>query len=350
MEGSQAASLGLSQRRLGAGDLLDAHGHLIERGYATNEVRRYARRAVKAHPLRIKEWDYYCVLAGRYGIALTVADNDYLGFLGVTWFDFEKPAYVSEDVLLPFPCGGMRMPESADVGDIVQEHKNIRIAYRHVPGGREISVSAPRFAGGRGLSGEFFLAQPPMDRMVIATPFAGAPRSFYYNQKIHCLRAKGEVAIGDERFAFEPELAFGVLDWGRGAWTYDNTWYWASASGIADERLFGFNVGYGFGDTSAASENMLFVDGVAHKLADVTFHLPDGALEAAPWRFTSSDGRFELTFQPILDRASNANLGLIQSDQHQVFGRFSGRVVLDDGSALAVENLLGFAERVHNRW
>ena len=39
-------------------------------------------------------------------------------------------------------------------------------------------------------------------------------------------------------------------------------------------KPFGFNIGYGFGDTSAASENMLFYDGTAHKLDDVTFHIP----------------------------------------------------------------------------
>lgn len=342
--------MGLTQSPMGPGDLLDARGRLIARGYATSEVRKYARRAVKAHPLRTKEWDYYCVLTDRYGIALTVADNDYLGFLSVTWLDFEQRTFVSEELLLPFPLGGMNMPESADVGDVVQEHEKLTIAYRHVEGGRELSVSAPRFAGEQGLEGKLFLAQPPMDRMVIATPFAGAPRSFYYNQKINCLRARGAVTIGAQSFAFEPERAFGVLDWGRGAWTYDNTWYWASASGVVQGRVFGFNVGYGFGDTSAATENMLFVDGVAHKLGDVAFHLPDGAPDSAPWRFTSSDNRFELSFEPILDRASNTDLGLIKSDQHQVFGRFTGRVVLDDGSTLELQNLIGFAERVHNRW
>ncbi|WP_395644698.1 DUF2804 domain-containing protein [Terricaulis sp.] len=350
MEGSQAAGVGLSQQRLPSGDLLDARGRLRARGYATREVCKYVRSAVKAWPLRTKEWDYYCVLTDRYGLALTVADNDYLGFLAVTWLDFEKRSFVSEEALLPFPLGGMDMPASADRGDVECSDAKLEIAYRHVDGGREISVSAPGFANGQGLSGKLFLEQPPMDRMTIATPFAGAPRSFYYNQKINCLRARGAVAVGTQSFAFEPDSAFGVLDWGRGAWTYDNTWYWASASGIAEGRVFGFNLGYGFGDTSAATENMLFVDGRAHKLSDVEFHMPPGAPDSAPWRFTGSDNRLDLKFTPILDRASRANIGIVESDQHQVFGRFNGYVVLDDGARLSVENLIGFAEKVRNRW
>lgn len=144
-----------------------------------------------------------------------------------------------------------------------------------------------------------------------------------------------------------------MLDWGRGVWTYENTWYWGSASGIAQGRRVGFNVGYGFGDTSAASENMVFVDGVAHKLSQVTFNIPmkNGQENyLSPWTFTSDDGRFEMDFMPILDRAACTDAKLILSDQHQVFGRYSGRMILDDGSALDVKSLTGFAEKVHNKW
>ncbi len=44
------------------------------------------------------------------------------------------------------------------------------------------------------------------------------------------------------------------------------------------------------------------------------------------------------------------NAWLLLSDQHQVFGRYSGRVILDNGAAVSVRNLTGFAEKVHNKW
>nr|HNI32722.1 DUF2804 family protein [Chitinophagales bacterium] len=69
-----------------------------------------------------------------------------------------------------------------------------------------------------------------------------------------------------------------------------------------------------------------------------------------PWKFSSNDKRFELDFEPAIDRYSNTNLILIKSVQHQVFGYFSGRVVLDDGTILQVQRVLGFAEDVFNRW
>jgi hypothetical protein len=335
---------------MGPGDLLDARGRLAEPGWATSEVKRYSRAAVRAPKWRLKEWDYYCVLTPDYGIALTVADNGYMGFLGVAWLDLRAGTATEGSVMTAFPMGRMGLPASADAGDLDIAHKGLALSFRHEPGGRRLSVDFPAFDGGRGLKGELRLAQPPMDRMVIATPFSGAPRAFYYNQKINCMPAQGEILIGGQAHRFDPADAFGVLDWGRGVWTYDNTWYWGSASGLADGRAFGFNIGHGFGDTSAASENMVFLDGVAHKLGAVTFHLPPGTYDGAPWRFTSDDGRFEMTFEPIVDRASATDLGVMRSIQHQVFGRFSGEVVLDGGERLRVENLVGFAEEVKNRW
>ena len=167
------------------------------------------------------------------------------------------------------------------------------------------------------------------------------------------MRVSGEVNLAGRVYRFAPEDSFAVLDWGRGVWTYHNTWYWGSASGQIDGVPFGWNIGYGFGNTYAASENMLFYGGKAHKLSQVRFHIPmkDGREDyLSPWTFTSDDGRFEMDFAPILDRAACTDFKLLKSDQHQVFGRFTGRAVLDDGTEIHVSNFLGFAEKVENKW
>ena len=132
-------------------------------------------------------------------------------------------------------------------------------------------------------------------------------------------------------------------------WTYDNTWYWGSGNTLVDGKPFGFNIGYGFGDTSAATENMLFYDGKCHKLDDVTFNIPENSY-MEPWTFTSSDGRFEMGFVPVLDRAAKLSALIVETDQHQVFGRMSGRATLDDGTVLEIKDVMCFAEKVHNKY
>ena len=93
--------------------------------------------------------------------------------------------------------------------------------------------------------------------------------------------------------------------------------------------------------------------GKIHKLSQVRFEIPmkDGKEDyMSPWTFTSDDGRFEMQFEPIMDRSAKIDLKLICSDQHQVFGRFSGTAVLDDGTEIRISRLTGFAEKVRNKW
>ncbi len=187
--------------------------------------------------------------------------------------------------------------------------------------------------------------------MVIATPFIKNKKAFYFNQKINCYRADGTVYYGDKEIVFED--SYGVLDWGRGVWTYDNTWFWGTASGKINGKQFGYNIGYGFGDLSNATENMIFYDGKSHKIDKIDFEIPKNGNKydlMKEWKLVSNDDRFHLTFTPILDRTDKISLIVIVSDQHQVFGKLNGYVVLDDGTKLEVKDLLGSAEVVHNRW
>ena len=57
-----------------------------------------------------------------------------------------------------------------------------------------------------------------------------------------------------------------------------------------------------------------------------------------------------MAFTPILNRAAYTSVGVIKSDQNQVFGRFTGTAALDDGTVLQVNDFFGFAEKVENKW
>ena len=44
------------------------------------------------------------------------------------------------------------------------------------------------------------------------------------------------------------------------------------------------------------------------------------------------------------------NIKVLISDQNQVFGKFNGFLVLNDGKKIEVKDFLGFIERVRNKW
>lgn len=57
-----------------------------------------------------------------------------------------------------------------------------------------------------------------------------------------------------------------------------------------------------------------------------------------------------MDFVPVIGKNSKTDLVLLKSIQHQVFGYFTGKVVLDDGREVYIKNFLGFAEKVFNKW
>lgn len=118
--------------------------------------------------------------------------------------------------------------------------------------------------------------------------------------------------MGNERIDFNNESTRGLLDWGKGVLIYHNKRYWEAGTGKFIDKEIGFNIGYGFRDTSNDSENILLVNGKGHKLEQVEFNIPvkDG----------SNDTRFEMDFVPVFDRNSYTSVELISSAQHQVFG------------------------------
>ena len=329
--------------------LLDEHGELREPGWSRSLVQRYERSAVRAPKWRIKEWDYYLVMGQGFAAAFTISDDGYLGLQSVSLLTFgETPWEHTETVIKPFPLGRLHLPEDSSHGNTSYADKRLKMKFEISEGERRIRCKFERFCDGKPLSCDIRLAQPQMDSMVIATPW-DAKHAFYYNQKINTMRASGAIRYDNKLYRFDPATDFGTMDWGRGVWTYDNTWYWSSGNADLDGHAFGFNLGYGFGNTSAATENVIFYDGKAHKLDDVEFHIPDTSW-TDPWRFTSSDGRFEADFLPVLDRAACLDFKLLVSDQHQVFGRMSGTAVLDDGSRIEFKDVMCFAEKVHNRY
>jgi len=335
--------------------LLDDVGNLTEPGWARSLLPVYRRDAVRGGKLRIKEWDYYLITNGHIGLALTVADNSYMGLDSVSLLNFDEGWEITTSPMRLLPMGKTGLPETSVVGNTDITGKDYGIHFRVEKDRRILIAQMKKFGPEGSLTAKIELTDAPAESMVIATPF-DKPGHFYFNQKINCMRASGTVTYGYENktYTFDPADSFAVLDWGRGVWTYENTWYWGSASGTAGGVPFGWNIGYGFGNTSAASENVLFYNGKIHKLSQVKFHIPgdDGGKPdfLAPWTFSSDDGRFAMDFVPVLDRASCTDVKLICSDQHQVFGRFTGKAVLDDGTAIEVKDFFGFAEKVRNKW
>lgn len=344
----------MQKKLIQSGPLHDEQGRLIQAGYATVPLKRYIRSRIAAPAWRIKEWDYYLICSDALALALTIADNGYMGLDSISLMDFSTHWQHTASRTCAFPLGRKSLSDSSAEGNAYSGGRKYEITFKKDGPQRHLYGHMYDFGGpDKPLLFDITLLDEPAESMVLVKPFARRPSHFYYNQKINCMAARGRCLYNGHEYLLAPATSFAVLDWGRGVWPYRCQWYWASASGIVNGRRFGLNLGYGFGDDSAASENMVFYDGRAYKLGQVQMTIPrrNGHPDwLSPWQLQDDQQRLALAFTPTLLRQADLNAVLLASHQRQVFGQFSGTISLDGVTRLAIQQLTGFAEKVWNRW
>ena len=337
----------------GPGKLLDADGNLTQAGWATQPVLdanledSHFYRIHALQKLRLKIWDYYAVTTPTHFFSFTISDVGYLGMVFAYVIDFASGEYKEQTLSLPFG-GGVKLPRNSTAGVTEYAKGDLFLRFIAQADSRTISVHWPGF-GGSTLNAALTLACPAeQESMNIVIPIPG--KRYYFNRKINCMPSRGWVDYKDKRHEIDPATCLGNLDWGRGVWEYDSFWVWASASGfLADRRRLGLNLGFGFGDTSAATENSVLVEDKLHKLGDVKFTY-DNKNFKAPWTMVSPEGRLDLVFTPFFERVAKTDALVLRSEVHQMFGRYNGFAVLDDGERVEIKDLIGWAEEHNARW
>ena len=338
------------------GPLIGPDGRLAQVGWARQplldcnleDARFYPALLRPLQRLRVKKWDYYGVTTPEVFFSATIADLGYAATVFVYLVDFKGKTYHEESKTI-FPAGGVTLPRNSTEGESSYLGKKQKLRFWVEQDARRVQVAWRGFAG-ETLEADISLAHAPdaHESTVVVIPIG--EKRFYYNRKINAMPASGYVKVGFHHIDLEPETALGNLDWGRGVWEYDSFWVWSSASGrLADGRAVGLNFGFGFGDDRAATENTLLLNGRIHKLGRVDIRYnPKNFMSS--WWLLSDDGRVNLHFHPILERVARTPLVIIDSEVHQLFGRYQGQIIADDGEVIAIQGLIGWAEEHRARW
>lgn len=196
--------------------LLDERGELTRAGYAKRLLPVYDRKKVKGGLTRLKEWDYYYVGNDCFGVALTIADNSYMGLDSISFLSFvDRPWQITKSPMSAFPMGRTGLPATSEVGMAASSGKKHALLFQTSEGKRQLTAHMDDFRDGQPIDVHLTLTGEPEESMVLCTPFAKRGH-FYFNQKINCMRAQGTVRIGDDLYSFRPSDSFAVLDWGGG--------------------------------------------------------------------------------------------------------------------------------------
>ena len=326
--------------------VLDDMGQPQNFGWSRAPVFFYDPVLVFAARHRISESDRYIVHSPTHLVVFEIRDDGWLGYMGISVISLRDKKRSTHTYRTMLPFGAFELPTSSVIGSVSWRKKKTHLDFICMENGvRIIKADIPKFGHHRSLRGALVLMEPAASQSIVTNqPWRNEKKAFRYTRCSPWYYAEGVIQIGSSEIIFTRGNAWGILDWNRCVRPKADIRYWAAACGISGGMQLSFCVGYSQADFSQGTENGFFVDGVLHKLDQVTFHIPMSDW-LSPWRFTSNDNRLEMTFYPHQERIDRRRLVFYSSARRQICGFFSGKVQLDDGSTIEFQNLTGLAER-----
>lgn len=309
----------------------------LNSGYSFHLYHQYSGKGKR----RLKEWDFYQISNDQYVLQMTMGHVSYCGNVAATLFSLKDGTRYSVGSFPLFPKKKLNLPTNGELPHkVFYSDKKLTMCFDVAENQRKLTLTTQDNSAAVSV----LLTNCGLDKhkTVVAIPFEKRGQ-FYLNYKENCFVANADVRFGD--FSVKMTNAFGLLDWGRGVWPFKHSWTWGNGSTMIDGIPFGFNIGWGFGDTSCGTENMFFYNNKAYKLGNVTrTSNSDGSVT-----FRDEEGLFDMTATPLYDNFTTTKVLWVNNSCHQVFYNFSGKVIVD-GNELNVPPFVAFCEDAENRW
>ncbi len=335
-------------------DLLNADGTLKNNGFSRKMLLKYNKEQIRKKK-RIREWDKYVISDYRYNLTLKIANYGKVACLFASVVDMFDESGAVNSSRVYFPKAKQFMAETSFRGKTSFETKNASFSFEVANGKRILKGNFKNFFEKDGIKSDltFDIVVDDIRQDGVAKTFLFKNKNqFCYTHNITCMPASGVFSFKGKQIELGTN-AMATLDWGRGVMPRKTIRYWAALQAEVGGHTIGINLGVMRGDKADASQNMIFLDGVGHKVENLRVFVRRENKKREylrSWTFYSSDGKVELIFQPSVDVKAPKHGWFMLSDSHHVFGRFTGTLILEDGSRIKIKDLNGFAERTSVLW
>jgi hypothetical protein len=325
--------------------VLDDAGRPLNFGWARSGCFSYDHGLIRSPRRKISEGDRYVLISPTHEVLFEILDDGYLGCLFMSVVSLKDKKTSAQTLTTPFSLGCFDLPASSESPSIKFRQKDAFVNFAVMDGGvRIIKIDIPGFSHRLSLRGEVVLSPPDgAESLYTHMPWRGKGQAFSLLRRSPWFYAEGVIQFGTAKLVFTRGSGWGIFDWHRGVRPRSDLSFWAAGCGQVEGRQAGFSLGYNSADSGLGTENAFFLDGRLHKLDRVSFHIPSERI--MPWRFTSNDNCLEMIFEPQQERDESRQMFFYSYRRRQLFGTFSGKVVLDDGSELDFQDITGLAER-----
>ncbi|WP_053070251.1 DUF2804 domain-containing protein [Alkalihalobacillus pseudalcaliphilus] len=305
---------------------------------------------LSGHFGRKKKWNYWCLTSPDFLFSVTISHLDYAAVMFIYVLDLNTLKFFEKTELFPL---GRELDMPDQVNESVTFHgKHMNIEFLEASTHTRIHVQIHHFSQKNEVLRADFILDRSDEPESLNVVIPWSKKRFQFTSKQPALPASGKVQWGKKEYLFQPDSAYGCLDFGRGIWKYSSTWNWGAASGkSAAGHVVGLNFGGQWTVGTGQNENGLIIDGKLHKIHEELQWTYDQNQWMKPWQIkTVQSTRVDLSFTPIYEREASTNVVIVQSSVHQMIGYYNGRVVDDEGVVHWIDSMLGWAEDHQAKW
>lgn len=324
------------------------------KGNLNPEAIGFARKPIidcnlSGHYLRKKKWNYWCIYGEEILFSVTLCHFDYAAVCFIYFLEYETQRFFEKTVTIPLGFGSKLKMSSRVLEPIRFSNNEININITYYQNQTFLKVTSENFDN-EPLLVELNILHPQEDESLnVVVPWNR--QTFQFTAKHHSLPTSGFVKIGNRTYHFNEEDCFAVLDFGRGIWPREAQWNWAMASQKVRNMRVGLNLGGKWTDGTGMTENAVFVNGKMTKIHEDVLFEYDRKNFMKPWYITTKfSDDVMLTFHPFFERVAQSDAKLVTSEVHQMVGYYDGKIKLEDGSTLLIQQMLGCIEEHIAKW
>ncbi|MBO3445944.1 DUF2804 domain-containing protein [Clostridium sp. CCUG 7971] len=283
---------------------------------------------------RKKIWNHYMWMNEKFICTFALVKLDYVGVIYVDFYDIRKNNEIHKCIYIPL-CNGIII------------HNNIG-SYAHFQN-KQMYANIIRVSN----SLNIILKWDEIDidasieiedeSLNVLVPWSD--KLFHYTSKQFPLKSSGYIQIGEEQCYIDEAMMF--IDYGRGIWEREKSWYWLTCGFEKDNKRIGLNLGAKWTDNTGVNENCIKINNKILKInSDVEFN----KIDENNWGIKSiNSDEVDLVFDMINLNEKISSKYIVKSDMKQRIGILNGIVKLNN-EEIEFENNICWFEDHYAKW
>jgi hypothetical protein len=298
---------------------------------------------------RLKEWQHFGVMTPTHYFGMVIFDAKFMGTSFFYAYDRLKKTRFEHS-----RQGGrkaLRVAKQVYNDECRFESEGYRLSFENKlnQGFHRILISIEKNGKQPAVQGEIIVHEDlnVVEPLVQVSPIT-LNRPFYTHKA--AVSASGSIRTGSSEVVLDRASCVALIDEQKTYYPYFGFWKWATGAGHGEDgRIQAFNLCQNMiADDEDYNENCFWMDGRIYCLKAARFEFTD---VLKPWKMSTSDQRLDLSFVPEGERSEKVNIaGLIRSNFHQPFGRYSGCFRDDRGGTHSFKDFFGLAEHHVTRY